>query len=78
MEKNSRTALTEWKNFLWVKFLRRFSKETGAKIKRAATMPAWILWRKHWSLYPNGKIDEGYMERKDSAGREGLAEFFAQ
>lgn len=21
-------------------------------------MPAWIPWRKHWSLYPNGKIEE--------------------
>ena len=38
-------------------------------------MPAWIPWRKHWILYLNGKIDEGYMERKDSADREGLRDF---
>lgn len=35
-------------------------------------MPAWILWRKHWSLYPDGKIEELIPQTG-----KGLRKFFA-
>lgn len=58
----------------------KLSKGTGAKIKRAATIPAWILWRRHWNLYPDGKIgidkEDKKTERIPQTGK-GLRNFFA-
>lgn len=36
-------------------------------------MPVWIPWRKHWNLYPDGKIEELIPQ----AGK-GLRNFFVQ